>query len=256
MWCSDKSTLWKVQDLGNVQHISAGVVLSCGWNETELWCWTDGEEWLRAQPPPNLRANDPWYKERRRGVPIQLPEGLRIRDVQVGSVHACILSADATVYCFGRGEDGSWGNGLRRGCKRNESEQDCSQLRVAQRVQLSGSPVKQLAVSGIVSCVLKQDGTVWCWGNNQYGVVSSDQKPFKEGRAVMFAEPFPLQRSELGKDNRRLMAGGGHACVEKNNGDLWCWGSNRVGQFEDHRAREWIEPRRIPLPAPRCTSGK
>jgi alpha-tubulin suppressor-like RCC1 family protein len=82
-------------------------------------------------------------------------------------------------------------------------------------------------------CVLKKDGSVWCWA-----------KPADEVRPEDLAEQEPL-----GRDNVTIAVGGYQKCAVKTDGALWCWGAGILGDNTPEHATNQ-PPRQIPLPKP------
>jgi cysteine-rich repeat protein len=86
--------------------------------------------------------------------------------------------------------------------------------------------VLQLALGGVHSCALIEQGRVRCWGHNGtgqlgYGViddVGNDEPPSSAGDL-----PLPAAID--------LEAGGAHTCAMLENGDVRCWGLNSSGQL-------------------------
>jgi hypothetical protein len=253
VWCNASKRILQVEGLGHVTHLATGVLYGCAANDRALWCWSLGATWPLLPAPPLNKGSRQASEHRLRAGPITLPESLRIRSLHLGSVHGCVLGEDDSVHCFGDNQHGNWGTGQRLTCEFTTAG-SCPERREAHFVETLGNTVKELGVNGVVSCALKRDGSVWCWGNNQHRTVSDRETLIEERGHKLFVEPLPLQRTELGFDNRRLMVATGHACVEKNDGALWCWGSNRAGQF-DKRDVAFIPPRPIELPAPRCSGA-
>jgi alpha-tubulin suppressor-like RCC1 family protein len=73
------------------------------------------------------------------------------------------------------------------------------------------------------SCGLKDNGTLWCWGSNQYGqlgdgTTTSRNSPVKVGTQDTWAS---------------VSAGKWHTCGVRIDGTLWCWGDNARGQLGD-----------------------
>jgi uncharacterized delta-60 repeat protein len=68
---------------------------------------------------------------------------------------------------------------------------------------------------------LKNDGTIWAWGQNQVGQL---------GIGNTTDQPYPVQ---VGTDNnwKSISAGFYHAFAIKNDGTLWAWGYNVAGQL-------------------------
>src|SRR5205823_9487709 len=95
---------------------------------------------------------------------------------------------------------------------------------------------------GFHTCALLQDGTVRCWGQNDYGqlgngTVSSAQVP----------NPTPVEVIGI-TTATAVTAGGYHACALLQNGTVRCWGQNDYGQLGDGAV---ITPQtRPPTPRP------
>jgi alpha-tubulin suppressor-like RCC1 family protein len=90
-------------------------------------------------------------------------------------------------------------------------------------VQPLPSALTAIAVGAVHTCGLVQDGSAFCWGNNQFGEIGdgshSDRYfPVAVAGTVKFTE---------------ITAGGGHTCGISTNGAAYCWGSNGNGQLGD-----------------------
>jgi hypothetical protein len=67
---------------------------------------------------------------------------------------------------------------------------------------------------GTHHCALRKDGTVWCWGNNQWGQMGHAKIPYQ-------ARPMKVQGLEHVVD---LDAAGAVNCAVTADGRVWCWG--------------------------------
>jgi alpha-tubulin suppressor-like RCC1 family protein len=81
---------------------------------------------------------------------------------------------------------------------------------------------------------LKNDGTVWAWGNNNKGQLGQDATvtPFSKS---------PVQVSGLGSVTA-IAAGFDHTVALKNDGTVWAWGSNNSGQLGNNTTTDSITP--------------
>jgi alpha-tubulin suppressor-like RCC1 family protein len=92
-------------------------------------------------------------------------------------------------------------------------------------------PVQGLLLSGVksvhamngTSVVLRTDGTVWAWGNNDYGVL---------GNGSTTSSKTPAQVSGL-TGVTALATGMRHILTLKSDGTVWAWGDNAYNQLGD-----------------------
>jgi hypothetical protein len=102
-----------------------------------------------------------------------------------------------------------------------------------------GNAVVTLVPTKFGACVLRADGTVWCWGYNYHGELGLPPNP---------ANPFvntPVQVT--GISNAKLIAAGEyHVCVGDSNGQVRCWGQNTSGQLGDGTLNDSSSPVLVP----------
>lgn len=90
----------------------------------------------------------------------------------------------------------------------------------------------QLAGSGYHSMALKDDGTVWAWGDNTWGEL---------GDGTTEEHLTPVQVSGL-TDVISLSAGLRYSLALKRDGTVWAWGRNEYGQLGDGMTEERHTP--------------
>lgn len=80
---------------------------------------------------------------------------------------------------------------------------------------------KQISNGQYHTIAIKNDGTLWAWGWNQFGQL---------GTATFINSNIPIQ---IGTDTdwNKIAAGGAHNLAIKNDGTLWSWGNNQNGQL-------------------------
>lgn len=156
---------------------------------------------------------------RRKPLPMN-PECV-VTDMAIGGpTSACVLRADATVWCVGRNDLGQLGLGTLD----VESSPD--------PVQVEGlPPVKQLA-AGSGYCAVTVAGEVYCWGMNAHRQYHGGGNPTWHGFGTLGSGDLespviaaPVRIPGL-SDVEMVSSYWLKSCAIKSDGTLWCWGSN------------------------------
>lgn len=127
---------------------------------------------------------------------------------------ACGIKTDNSLWCWGRGVEGQFGDGS----SGNDVYSDIP-LRVDSAVDWA-----QVAVGFSHVCAIKTDNTLWCWGESAFGKLG-----IGSGIDVSSFETLPRQVG-LDSDWIYVATGGWHSCAIKADNSLWCWGSNDNAQ--------------------------
>lgn len=80
---------------------------------------------------------------------------------------------------------------------------------------------KKVALGDYHGCALKDDGTVWCWGDNEAGEL---------GDGTYRSRNFAARVDGISTATA-LVAGASHTCALLSNGTTQCWGNNSSGQL-------------------------
>lgn len=80
------------------------------------------------------------------------------------------------------------------------------------------------------TCARKSDGTVWCWGSNDFGQLGDGMEEHPEdqcmnGMTLIDCSSVPVQVAGI-DDAVELEVGRQHSCVIRAGGTVWCWGYN------------------------------
>jgi len=142
----------------------------------------------------------------------------------------CVLDRDGGVRCWGDGYYGQLGTGVQ-----NHAWTDWP-LQVCESGQDDSCPPLRNVVSVVGGsghlCALLDDGTVRCWGFNGFG-------PVGDGTTNNRELPTPVCASGSGTNCPKLRnvvalsLGSAFSCALIDNGTVYCWGSNDLGQLGD-----------------------
>ena len=148
------------------------------------------------------------YDQANRLIGTSLPGSAA--SVASGSFHNLAVRGDGTVWAWGRNSFGALGNGT--------TNQTANPLPV-QVSNMSGAVA--VAAGGYFSMALKSDGTVWAWGNNQYGQLG-------DGTTILRSTPV---RVGTLTGVVAIAAGCDHGLALKSDGTVWAWGFNGDGEL-------------------------
>lgn len=144
-----------------------------------------------------------------------------------GGGHSVILKDDGSVWTFGRNNHGQLGSG------------DTANRSIPVRVRDSGgfgylTGITAIAAGENHTVALKNDGTVWAWGDNSHGQLGIGNTEDKT---------TPVRVSGLaGLTVTAVAAGGNHTLALISNGTVWAWGDNSHGQLGDNTVTDRSTP--------------
>ncbi len=144
-----------------------------------------------------------------------------------GEDHAAAVTTDGKVHTWGRND---WAQLGQTGVVGNERNYALAVLGI--------DNVVSVAASRFVTFALKQDGTVWCWGNFEY-------------EAILQAPPScgvtPRQVPSL-SGVTSIAAGRNHALAITVDGHVWGWGHNTWGAVGDPTVTFTVPPVLVSVP--------
>jgi hypothetical protein len=137
------------------------------------------------------------------GKPLEpVGEGNVVTNVALGRFRGCAIMSDKTVRCFTLGKPGG--------------------APVTEKVPPWAEPigglteVVQLVAGTNHFCARRVDGTVWCWGHNEYGQLG-------DGTREDASVAAPVKKLVDADD---LAAGGDRTCAHRSKGVIVCWGAD------------------------------
>ena len=136
------------------------------------------------------------------------------------SNHTIIAKAYGTVYTWGFNDVGQLGNGNNNYANSNVP------VAVNTSGVLSGKTITQVGAGERHSIALASDGTVYTWGNNDYGQLGN-------GNNIQSNVPVAVNTSGVlsGKTITQIGAGQYHSIALASDGTVYTWGYNNYGQL-------------------------
>jgi alpha-tubulin suppressor-like RCC1 family protein len=142
--------------------------------------------------------------------------------VSAGRDFSCAVKSDGTVWCWGANDKGKLGN--------NSTTDSTTPVQVVGPGGVGVlTSVRTMASGEKQSCAVKNDGTLWCWGENNDGQLGNNSTT---------DSTTPVQvvgAGGVGVLTSVLSVGSGmdHFCAVRTTAALWCWGRNVYGQLGD-----------------------
>jgi alpha-tubulin suppressor-like RCC1 family protein len=137
--------------------------------------------------------------------------------IAAGESHSMALKKDGTVWAWGDNGYGQLGISTSSGVKRTPVKVHGPGNDTVN--YLTG--ITDVDVGDLHSLALKNDGTVWAWGDNQSGQLGGDLPHSAPVQVKGLAEVIDV---EAGED---------HNLAVKKDGTVWAWGNNMDGQLGD-----------------------
>jgi alpha-tubulin suppressor-like RCC1 family protein len=183
------------------RSVACGAVHNCAiLDDGTLWCWGSNEESRLGFPERTLDLIVP--------TPTQIGIANDYFLAAGGQGHSCALRGRGALWCWGRNTSaqlglGSFNPGQATMPLRVGSDDDWAAITSAQEG----------------SCGKKQDGRIFCWGNNGAGRVGAGPE-------------YSVSPVAVGDDAYTSIATSPfHTCAVKTDRTLWCWGRNVEGQL-------------------------
>lgn len=133
--------------------------------------------------------------------------------VTVGLRHACALTPQGAVLCWGDNGDGQLGDGT--------TVQHATPALVIGLTQ----PIRAIAAGDQHTCALDSAGAVRCWGSNASGALGNGSSAAQS--------TTPALVTGLSGGVVAIAAGGSTTCAAMASGGAVCWGANSSGQIGD-----------------------
>lgn len=193
--------------LANVSSLATGAWHTCAalMNGT-VYCWGYNRYGQLGYPTSQICDQEDCSQ-----VPTIVPGIDHVVQVAAGYGHTCALRDDGTVWCWGANDQNALGDG---------TTVDTRTIPAPTVGALQA--VAEIAVGWQNTCARLVNGTVRCWGRNDFGELGNGKSD--PGTSVPDTPIFGL------KGVTRLTTGD-HGCAFDGDSALQCWGRNDSGQL-------------------------
>jgi alpha-tubulin suppressor-like RCC1 family protein len=141
-------------------------------------------------------------------TPVQVAAG--VSSIACGYTSTCAI-ANGGLECWGSNAFGQLGLGT------TQASYSTPQL------VTSLNAVRQVAAGYAHTCAVRVDGTLYCWGDNNYGQL---------GIGNTTNQSLPTVVSTL-SNVQQVALGGDDTCARRGDGTVWCWGLDADGEVGD-----------------------
>ena len=194
---------------------TGGLTCAVQASDSTVWCWGANSYGQLGNGDTSGTAS---------ATPVQVvtstggPALANVASVYVDGIdgyNACAIDKSSNVWCWGYGNYGVIGNGYTY----NEPYA-VPVVTSSGGAQFTG--VAQLSVSYDHVCAVTTAGSVWCWGDNNYGQIGV-------GNTTTAKYSYPTQVQALFNSGVNVSVGSNFTCATTSDGSVWCWGYNGNG---------------------------
>lgn len=204
-----------VMGLTGATAVAAGLRHTCAVVETgEVFCWGADDAGQLGDGGGPARA-----------TPVAVPGVTGAASVAAGAAFSCALLRDGTARCWGDNTLGQLGDGGAAAARR------------APTPVFALAGLRALSAHGQHACAVRDDETLWCWGDNSQGQI---------GDGTFSPAPQPVRVQPLSAVTD-VAAGLLHTCAATRAEGLFCWGNNNAGQLGREPGGPLPRPTAVPI---------
>ena len=154
--------------------------------------------------------------------PVQIP-GTTWSSISGGSQHSLARKTNGTLWAWGRNHRGQLGQN--------------NTTSYSSPVQIPGTTWSSISGGGESLCSLatKTDGTLWVWGENQFGELG-------QNNTIRYSSPVQIPGTTWSSVSSSSVS----SLATKTDGTLWAWGYNYFGNLGQNNRVSYSSPIQIP----------
>jgi len=208
-----------------VKEVACGYRFQCALTtagQVVCWGYNDYEQLGRS----DQQVPDTYAELGDNLVAVNLGTGRTAVQLASGGLHSCAILDNGTVKCWGYNAYGQLGYGdtVNRGWSPSEMGDNLPAVDLG-----TGRTALAISAEEYSVCVLLDNGSVKCWGTNDYGQLGQGDKITRGDNPGEMGDNLPAINLGTGKTAVQISLGRGHACARLNDQTLKCWGNNTYG---------------------------
>jgi len=164
------------------------------------------------------------------------------RAISAGNEHACALTFDGRILCWGNNANSRLGRTTSDTCSLGAGPiagtVPCGKTPQEINCPGGGAPCRYVALDAGLShtCAIDTAGAAWCWGDNMssqlgFRCAAEDKDPNCKATATPRKVIVPFTPGEGVPVFSSVSAGVAHTCAVSTLGNVYCWGANFDGQL-------------------------
>jgi len=201
----------QVQNLNNIIEISAGIGRDSSGSLAHSVALRDDGTVLTWGSNEAGKLGDGTFNSHRTPVQVDIENVIAI---SAGSNFTVALKNDGTVWAWGNNQHGRLGNGSFIASRTPVQVQDSTTTFLNNVIAIS--------TGNNFTIALKNDGTVWGWGDNNFNQLGDGNRSGQRIRAIQ----VHVLSSIIA-----IASGDMHSIALDSNGRVWTWGWNTYGQL-------------------------
>jgi alpha-tubulin suppressor-like RCC1 family protein len=210
--------------------VTAGGMVSCALlSDGTVKCWGNNDSGTLGQGLADRGLGDDPGEMGDNLPPIDLGSGRTATVVATNGNGACALLDDGTIKCWGSNSNGQAGYGHGQGQIGREPGEMGENVPA---VDLgTGKTATDIAVGDQFTCALLNDGTIKCWGRNNWGQLGYGHTDRVGDDPGEMGDNLPVVDLGTGRTATDISVATWHTCALLDDSTIKCWGRNVSGQL-------------------------
>jgi alpha-tubulin suppressor-like RCC1 family protein len=215
-----------VAGTGHTCAMLSGGRIKC-WGRNESGQLGLGDRESRGVAPDQLGDELPF---------VDLGAGRHAVAVAAGGFQSCALLDDASIKCWGANDAGQLGLGDTEA--RGDAPGEMGDALPRVMLGTARHPVAIAVSAAAHACALLEDGSVTCWGANDFGQLGLGDTARRGADPGELGDSLPAIALGTGRHALSIALGGGQSCAWLDDATAKCWGYNDyanlgLGDFEE-----------------------